>query len=134
MPRRRRFALAAAVVLTTLLRTTAAAEPEPQPACAADYCPNGVTEPLHLVSGSTVTTDGGTTVILPPGAYVLTPETWDLLDDEVTRLQAAETRLRAENDTFRRIARAAGPGWGTITLAASALLAGMAVQRWIIDR
>lgn len=57
-------------------------------------------EMLHIESPFTVTTDGGSTVRLPPGYYMPEP-TYDRLDLEVRRLQDAETRLMAENVVLR---------------------------------
>lgn len=57
-------------------------------------------EPLRLRSTATCTTEGGSSVTLPPGWYFDEPD-FDELDGEVRRLQESETRLRAENKSLR---------------------------------
>lgn len=108
--------VAAAIVL--LLAVVAAAEPSP--------CPDAERCLLRLPDGAQ--TPGG--IILPPG-YYLTPETYQRLDDEVRRLQEAETRLQAERDTYRNAAH--GRGWvirGIVTSAfISGIIAGIIWQR-----
>lgn len=56
-------------------------------------------------------------VRLSEGYYFDEP-TYDRLDAEVKRLQDAETRLRAENDSLRKSAQAWQPGWLTVVTAA----------------
>lgn len=58
-------------------------------------------EPLRIRSSSSVVTDGGSNLRLPPG-YFLDDEQWVVLDTEVRRLQDAETRLKAENQELRK--------------------------------
>lgn len=100
---------AAMLVIALIVATpTATADPVPEAAPAVD-----LTRPLKLLSGSTVTTDGGSTLRLPPGRF-LTESVWERLDAEVVRLQAAETRLTAENKSFRAsidAGAASGPSW-----------------------
>lgn len=69
---------------------------------------------LHMRSPSRVVTDGGTELRLPAG-YFVDEATHDKLDNELRRLQAAETKLNAENSTLR----ADMAGWqpGPYTLA-----------------
>lgn len=60
----------------------------------------GADDIVWLKSPSTVTTDGGTTLRLPPGYFVDEP-TWQERDFEFRRLQELETRLEAENRELR---------------------------------
>lgn len=78
---------------------------------AADTVEFAPGEPLNvrLGSPSTVVTDGGTEVRLPEGVYLLGPAEWEKLDAELRRLQEAETRLGAENQSLRESARL--PSW-----------------------
>lgn len=78
---------------------------------------------LHMRSGSMCKTDGGTELTLPPGYFVDEP-THDVVDAEVKRLQDAETRLTAENASFRKSAASWQPGWVTL---ASVLAGGIAL-------
>lgn len=82
-------------------------------------------EPLHFVNGGTVTTPRGTVLELPPG-YYLADDAFAALDAELRRAQDAETRLRAENESFRKSARDGG-GWAPWALAAGAFAAGIAI-------
>lgn len=56
---------------------------------------------LHLNTPSTVHTDGGADLRLPPG-YFLDESTWQTRDGEFRRLQDQEHRLKAENDSLRK--------------------------------
>ncbi len=97
------------------------------PAAVAD--PTNADRPYHIK------TDGGSHVDLPPG-YFLDESAWQMLDDEVRRLQERETRLAAENDTLRKEATNAPPIglWATVA-AGIALLVGFAAGHYIdIDR
>jgi hypothetical protein len=78
-------------------------------------------EPVHIRSASTVTTRGGSTLQLPPG-YFLDEDLWKKLDNEVKRLQDAETRLTAENKELKRTANGA-----TWSLVLGALVVGTVV-------
>lgn len=60
--------------------------------------------PLHLRSRSTVTTEGGSVLQLPPG-YFLEEPAWNALDLELRRLQDTETRLTAENAKLRDLTK-----------------------------
>lgn len=101
---RPRVLLAAIVILAT---TRAAADPVH----------------LHMRSPSTVTTDGGTTLKLPPG-YFLDEESYGKLDTEVRRLQEQETRLVAENGSLRKTLSSWRPGWVVVV---SAVVSGVAI-------
>ena len=72
-----------------------------------------VDPPIHTQSPYTLTTDGGTTLRLPP-SYILTEPAWDVLDLEMKRLQDAETRLDAENQSLRKSAGTWSPGWKSL--------------------
>lgn len=83
--------------------------------------------PLHIVSASDVVTDGGSLLRLPPG-YFLDEPMWLRFDTEIRRLQDAETRLAAENESLREsVSRAPPGGWRTMVLVAGALAAGIAI-------
>lgn len=74
----------------------------------------------HFKTPSTVTTDGGATLRLPPG-YFLDEEKWAQRDAEMRRLQEQETRLKGENRSLRGSA-SAGPSiaFWTLTFAIGA--------------
>jgi hypothetical protein len=91
---------------------------DPAPASAAPAAPS-IDHPLHILSPSSLTTDGGSVLRLPPGQF-LSDAQWSKLDLEMRRLQDAETRLTAENTSFRQSAAAWTPPWW--------LLAGAAVS------
>jgi hypothetical protein len=55
---------------------------------------------IHLKTPSTVHTDGGADLKLPPGYFLEQNLYWEL-DDEFKRLQTQETRLKAENKSLR---------------------------------
>jgi hypothetical protein len=67
-------------------------------------------EPIKVKSPSTLRTDKGSEVRLPPGVFLSQPE-YDELDVEVRRLQDAETRLRAENISLRNSLRDTPSPW-----------------------
>ncbi len=58
----------------------------------------------HLKSPSTLKTEKGSELKLPPG-YFLDEQTWQDRDAEMKRLQEQETRLSAENLSLRKSAR-----------------------------
>ena len=60
-------------------------------------------EIYHLKSPSTVETQRGSKLALPPG-YFLDEEAWRKRDEEMRRLQEMETRLKAENNSLRKSA------------------------------
>lgn len=117
--RKRRLVCAAVVAAITVTGHEVAAEPTPAP-----------DSPIHLRSPSTVTTDGGSTLRLPP-SYVLDEPSWDLMDTEFRRLQDAETRLGAENKSLRDSASQWAPGWRFVLIvAATGVIAGTALEHW----
>lgn len=91
------------------------------PQAAADPAPT--TGASHIASPSTVKTDGGTDLRLPPG-YFLDEPTYSRLDVEMRRLQDAETNLTAQNKALRTDVSGFQPGWKTlaITLASGIVL------------
>lgn len=111
---RKTLATVAALVVLTLRTAGAAAEP-------AD-------RPIHIGTSSTVETDGGSTLRLPPG-YFLTEPLYSKLDTELIRLQDAETRLTAENETLRKKTESWSPGWRTL---AASFVAGIAVTAYAL--
>ncbi len=80
-------------------------------------------EPLHLRTPSSVQTDGGSTLRLPPG-YFIEERVWSDLDLELRRLQDAETRLTVENSTMRKQVASWQPGWYTLGTAVAIGLVG----------
>ncbi len=60
-------------------------------------------EIYHLKSPSTLETEKGSVLQLPPG-YFMDEPTWDERDREMRRLQDQETRLGAENRSLRESA------------------------------
>jgi hypothetical protein len=101
----------AAVVLLVLLGGRAAAKP------------------VRFGSRAQCTTEKGSGLSVPPGAVVLPPEDWSTLDAELRRLQAAETRLKAENSSLKD---SGGAGWGTWVGIGLGLAAG-AAGVWYLD-
>ncbi len=65
----------------------------------------------------------GKDYVVPQGTHVLAPGAWEPLDAEMLRLQEQETRLKAENESFRKSADKFEPGW---KLLVSALVIGIA--------
>ena len=100
----------ATTALVVLLATRVAADPTPA-------------EPLHLKTPSSVQTDGGTSLRLPPG-YFLEEPVWNQLDAELKRLQERETRLDAENKSLRASAKEVSFGWYVLGGVAVACFAG----------
>jgi len=83
-----------------------------------------LSKPVQLLSDSVVKTDGGSVLHLPPGRYYR-ENVWVVLDTEIRRLQAQETRLTAENASLRTAVGGWQPGWWTLlTVACSAGAAG----------
>ena len=115
MSSRKRCGLAAAL-LVTLLTGRAAAEPAP-----SNY--------LRMRDPSTLTLKSGRVLELPPGRFV-EEKTFASHDDEVKRLQDAETRLTAENKSLRDTAATWQPGWKTLAITlATGLAIGVYLDR-----
>lgn len=81
-----------AVSLVMALAARAAADPNP---CPDPGC--------HVKNGGVLATPKGTVLLLPPGFY-LDEETWAKRDLELKDAQDKVTRLKAENDSFRKSA------------------------------
>lgn len=96
---------------------------EAAPAPSAPPAPLAGSDYLHLASGSSVTTDGGTNLRLPPG-YFLDEPAHAKLDAELKRSADAETRLTAENASLRAATSGWSPGWRTILIATATGFAG----------
>lgn len=93
---------------------TASGDPDPTPP------PTNI----HIHSASSLHTDGGSDLRLPPG-YFLDEPAHDRLDTEMRRLQDAETRLGAENTSLRASTQGWQPGWYTVAgIIATSLAAG----------
>jgi len=123
-PRARRARVAIAAAIVVMVSSRAAADPVPHTELA----------PWRIGSASTLTTEGGSTITLPAGVYVLTAEGWHALDVEIMRLQEAEVRLNAENSSLRTsLTEGDGPGWGTLTAFAGGLALGMAAAWYAFE-
>ena len=57
----------------------------------------------HVASPSTLKTDGGSTLKLPPG-YFVDEDTWKLRDTKLKTLEDQSTRLTAENTSLKNSA------------------------------
>lgn len=118
-----------AVAIIALLSATAAADPAPPLGGIADPAPPppggladpgpDLSRPVRLLSGSTVRTDGGSVLHLPPGRF-LREDLWQTLDAETRRLQDVETRLTATNADLRATLGGWQPGWWALLGAAVA--------------
>ena len=112
---RLRTAVAAVVLLAA---REAAADPPPAPDA-----------PLHLRSSSSIVTEGGSHLDVPPGYYLTEPQ-WDALDFEIRALQDERTRLRAENTSLRESAGTGAPWWAI----GAAVVLGAAAGAYAWDR
>lgn len=99
--------LLAALLFVALPAKADPAPPEPEP--------TPIVGAAHIASASTVHTDGGSVLRLPPG-YFSDEDNWHRLDVEMRRLQDAETQLRVENKTLRASMETWQPGWKTLVL------------------
>lgn len=115
-------ALALLVGLFVLLVAARGAAGQPAPDAGPAEVEVEPDEPLQFVVGPRCTV-GPVAVSLAPGRFLPEP-VWSRLDAEVRRLQDAETRLGAENASFRKQAAEAGPGWGTVALVVAAIVGG----------
>ena len=88
------------------------------------------TSNLHLATSSTVITDGGTSLRLPPG-YFLDESKHGQVDAEFKRLQDQETRLTAANGSLLKSASGFTPGW---MAAVAAFVVGGAVGAYLEHR
>lgn len=81
--------------------------------------------PIHITSNSSLRKDSfpETEIRLPPG-YFFDEPVYGKLDGEMRRLQEAETRLKAENESLRDSSRHFFPAWALIGAAAAVGLAG----------
>lgn len=77
---------------------------------------------VHLKTPSSVVTEGGSTLTLPPG-YFLDEQTWQERDLEMRRLQEQETRLVAENKVLRESSDF--PPWASVALGAVGIAIGI---------
>lgn len=118
MPRRALVGSTIAFVLVA--SSTAAADPADLP---RDHVTVESSDVTIVVPGPTPKIFG-----LPVGSHVLTPPAWERTDVEFKRLQEAETRLKAENDSFRKTMQSWQPGWKT---AASVLVVGIATGMYL---
>lgn len=103
MTRPRRTGIAIALVVLTLATEARGDVVVPEPG-----------EMLHLKTPVTGRTDGGTDLRLPPG-YFFDELAFGKVDAEMRRLEDAETRTRAENDSLRKSLDSWSPGWITLS-------------------
>lgn len=91
-------------------------------------------EPLNLriVSGFTATTDAGIVLRFPPGVHVLGEPEWGAIDAEVRRLQDAEVRLTAENESLRVTPIERPRPWWAVVGASVGLIAGIVIGAWAL--
>lgn len=83
-------------------------------------------EPIyHLKSPSTLKTEKGSELKLPPG-YFLDEATWQERDLELKAAQDARTRLKAENDSLRKSANEY-PWLATLVVGAFGVAVGITV-------
>lgn len=108
----RRIALATVIAIVLLERSAFGDEPAPLPSKDVVLKVDGV---MALPSGRAFR--------VPARAHILTPDAYSALDLEMRRLQETETRLAAENESFRKSAEAWRPGWVVVT---SAIVTGLA--------
>lgn len=93
------------------------------PAAAADPAPAPGFSHLNSPRLACRTEDATSCVMLAPG-YFLDEAAWAVREAELRRLQDAETRLKAENQSLRGTLAGWQPGWFVIT---TALVVGIAV-------
>jgi hypothetical protein len=73
----------------------------------------------HLKSPSTVTTERGSVLTLPPG-YFLDEPTWGERDTRLKNAEDERTRLKAENESLRKSAAKQWFDWKVVVAAAVA--------------
>ena len=105
-----RLGIAITVGLLSFTPSVAAADPAPAPATIV------VPPPTHIHTASTVTTDGGSTLHLPPG-YFLDEPAWDNLNVQIKKLQDTDTDLTAQNKAMQTTLSGWSPGWRTLAVA-----------------
>lgn len=88
--------------------------------------PGAAAEPLRFRTPAQCVTEGGSEVHLDPGRY-LSESDWLVLDEEIIRLQDAETRLRAENSVLTR--QAESSRWRLVLGIAAGVAAGYTLFR-----
>ena len=99
--RRRALAAACVPLLLVLVPMRAVhADGPSEPVEAASEQP-AKPEALRLKSAAQCRTDGGSTLTLAPGDYIVPADAWRALDAELHRLQDADTHARAEVRVLR---------------------------------
>lgn len=88
-----------------------------------DECPD---PGCHIKAPSTLTTQKGTVLTLPPG-YFLDEPTFSKRDEELKLAKTLNVRLKAENDSLRKSAKDSTSPWvpiigGLVTTGGSLLL------------
>ena len=109
------FIAAFALVALTPSNAFADENPCPDPGC-------------HLMRPSKLTTERGNVLWLPPG-YFLDEPTWLRRDAELKDAQDNVTRLKAENDSFRK--DAAKFSWAPVIGSAISLVGGVLLYHYI---
>lgn len=123
-----RIARAAKYAVVLLLVSSSIARGDDAPPAPCEAFPPPVTHepdlagPVRFRTPSAVVTEGGASLRLPAGYFLVDP-LWTSWELELRRLQDAETRLAAENESLRRSAEEWQPGW---KLLAGAVLTGLA--------
>ena len=125
--RRQKLAVLVAVGVIGWTATSAADPAPPTDPATEPATPAAMAMPtphLHLGSGDgiLIAPDGTTRITIPKGSHVLDGPSWDKLDAEVSRLQAAETSLTAENKVLKSSVEGWQPGWKML---AGALVVGL---------
>jgi hypothetical protein len=85
---------------------------------------------LHIKSPSTLTTEKGSTLRLPPG-YFLDEPTWKDKDAHVRAVEDDLTRKNAENASLRKSASKQWFDWKVVVAAAAAGFAAGAVVNFV---
>lgn len=111
----RGFVVAFALVVLTPSNAFADENPCPDPGC-------------RLKSPSTLTTERGSVLQLPPG-YFLDEPTWLRRDAELKAAQDRVTLLKAENESFRK--DAAKFSWAPVIGSAISLVGGVLLYHYI---
>ncbi len=84
-----------AVSIVVALASRAAADPAPENPCPDPGC--------YVKKGAVLVLPSGNALVVPPGYYLDEP-TWSRRDAELKLAQDLNTRLKAENESFRKSA------------------------------
>lgn len=110
----------AAFLMATPRATAEPVEPEPTPFV------------LRLATGpGELRGPDGKIYAIPQDSRIVSPDAWFRIDAEFRRLQDQETRLKAENESFRKSVDSWSPGWVFIT---TTLVTGVALGWYLGSR